>query len=222
MYSYTHRNGNLTVLVKRLMPQHHLPGESEGKIWMWTRCSRCDQEHGISKSTPRVLISAEARNLSFGKFLELSFSSHSAARRLSICGHLVNRDCLRFFGYGTQIYFAFTNDLNRSNFLIAFRLWHGIPKLSFFHFGDGYILFCTDFRLGSRVVMFRYSSVEIYTTCKPQPTLQFVNPIRQEWFEGQRRHVWLILFTILFINYLQLMYSGLIFMLHLSRFMLEV
>ncbi|KAG2580949.1 hypothetical protein PVAP13_6KG005200 [Panicum virgatum] len=141
MYSYTHRNGNLTVLVKRLKPQHHLPGESEGKIWMWTRCSRCDHEHGISKSTPRVLISAEARNLSFGKFLELSFSSHSAARRLSICGHLVNRDCLRFFG------------------------------------------------LGSRVAMFRYSSVEIYTTCKPQPTLQFVNPIRQEWFEGQRRHV---------------------------------
>ncbi|KAF8668280.1 hypothetical protein HU200_052335 [Digitaria exilis] len=141
MYSYTHRNGNLTVLVKRLMPQHHLPGESEGKIWMWTRCSRCDHEHGIFKSTPRVLISAEARNLSFGKFLELSFSSHSAARRLSICGHLVNRDCLRFFG------------------------------------------------LGSRVAMFRYSSVEIYTTCKPQPTLQFVNPIRQDWFEGQRRHV---------------------------------
>ncbi|AQK51227.1 Putative 1-phosphatidylinositol-4-phosphate 5-kinase/ zinc ion binding family [Zea mays] len=141
MYSYTHRNGNLTVLVKHLVPQHHLPGESEGKVWMWTRCSRCDHEHGVSKPTPRVLISAEARNLSFGKFLELSFSSHSAARRLSICGHLVNRDCLRFFG------------------------------------------------LGSKVAMFRYSSVEIYTTCKPQPTLQFVNPIRQDWFEGQRRNV---------------------------------
>lgn len=141
MYSYTHRNGNLTVLVKRLVPQHHLPGESEGKIWMWTRCSRCDHEQGISKPTPRVLISAEARNLSFGKFLELSFSSHSAARRLSICGHLVNRDCLRFFG------------------------------------------------LGSKVAMFRYSSVEIYKTCKPQPTLQFLNPTRQDWFEGQRRNV---------------------------------
>ncbi|TVU43798.1 hypothetical protein EJB05_10293, partial [Eragrostis curvula] len=124
VYSYTHRNGNLTVLVKRLAPQYHLPGESEGKIWMWTRCMRCDEEHGISKSTPRVLISAEARNLSFGKFLELSFSSHSAARRL-----------------------------------------------------------------GSKVAMFRYSSVEIYSTCKPQPMLQFFNPIRQDWFEGQWRHV---------------------------------
>lgn len=44
--------------------------------------------------------------------------------------------------------------------------------------------------------MFRYSSVEIYTTCKPQPTLQFVNPIRQDWFEGQRRNVWFILLTV--------------------------
>ncbi|CAM0910696.1 unnamed protein product [Alopecurus aequalis] len=141
IYSYTHQNGNLTVRTKQLVSQHSLPGESEGKIWMWTRCLRCEHEHGIFKSTPRVLISSEARNLSFGKFLELSFSSHSAARRLSICGHLVNRDCLRFFG------------------------------------------------LGSKVAMFRYSSVEIYTTCKPQPTLHFDNPSRQNWFEEERRHV---------------------------------
>ncbi|XP_044962353.1 1-phosphatidylinositol-3-phosphate 5-kinase FAB1A-like isoform X1 [Hordeum vulgare subsp. vulgare] len=141
IYSYTHQNGNLTVRTKHLVSKHGLPGESEGKIWMWTRCLRCEHEHGVSKSTPRVLISSEARNLSFGKFLELSFSSHSAARRLSICGHLVNRDCLRFFG------------------------------------------------LGSNVAMFRYSSVQIYTTCKPQPTLHFENPSRQNWFEEERRHV---------------------------------
>ncbi|XP_006659026.1 putative 1-phosphatidylinositol-3-phosphate 5-kinase FAB1D [Oryza brachyantha] len=141
LYSYTHRNGNLTVLVKYMAPQLQLPGGSEGKIWMWTRCLRCENEHGVSKSTPRVLISSEARNLSFGKFLELSFSSHSAARRLSICGHLVNRDCLRFFG------------------------------------------------LGSKVAMFRYSSVEIYTTCKPQTALQFDNPCRQDWFKEERRYV---------------------------------
>ncbi|KQJ94785.1 putative 1-phosphatidylinositol-3-phosphate 5-kinase FAB1D [Brachypodium distachyon] len=141
IYSYTHQNGNLTVQSKNLVSQHRLPGESEGKIWMWTRCLRCEHEHGTSKSTPRVLISSEARNLSFGKFLELSFSSHSAARRLSICGHLVNRDCLRFFG------------------------------------------------LGSKVAMFRYSSVEIYTTCKPPPTLHFDNPSRQNWFEKERIHI---------------------------------
>uniref|UniRef100_A0A0E0KX89 1-phosphatidylinositol-3-phosphate 5-kinase n=1 Tax=Oryza punctata TaxID=4537 RepID=A0A0E0KX89_ORYPU len=141
MYSYTHRNGNLTITVRRLLPQHHLPGESEGKIWMWTRCLRCEHESGISKSSRRVLISTEARNLSFGKFLELSFSSHSAARRLSVCGHLVNRDCLRFFG------------------------------------------------LGSKVAKFQYSSVEIYTACKPQRTLEFHNPDMREWFEQEGRNV---------------------------------
>ncbi|EAY96166.1 hypothetical protein OsI_18048 [Oryza sativa Indica Group] len=141
MYSYTHRNGNLTINVRRLLPQHHLPGESEGKIWMWTRCLRCEHERGISKSSRRVLISTEARNLSFGKFLELSFSSHSAARRLSVCGHLVNRDCLRFFG------------------------------------------------LGSKVAKFQYSSVEIYTACKPQRTLEFHNPDMREWFEQEGRNV---------------------------------
>uniref|UniRef100_A0ACD5U796 Uncharacterized protein n=1 Tax=Avena sativa TaxID=4498 RepID=A0ACD5U796_AVESA len=103
MYSYTHRGGNLTVLMKSLLPPHCLPGESKGKIWMWTRCLRCEHENGISKPSRRVLMSTAARNLSFGKFLELSFSSHSAARRLSICGHLVNRDCLRFFGLGSKV-----------------------------------------------------------------------------------------------------------------------
>ncbi|KAL6651680.1 hypothetical protein ACP70R_010605 [Stipagrostis hirtigluma subsp. patula] len=141
MYSYTHRNGNLTVLVKRLLPRYRLPGESEGKIWMWTRCLRCEHESGISKSSRRVLLSTEAHNLSFGKFLELSFSSHSAARRLSICGHLVNRDCLRFFG------------------------------------------------LGSKVAMLQYSSVEIYTACKPQATLEFHNPNTHQWYEQEGRTV---------------------------------
>ncbi|XP_066383293.1 putative 1-phosphatidylinositol-3-phosphate 5-kinase FAB1D isoform X2 [Miscanthus floridulus] len=103
MYSYTHRNGNLTVLVKRLLPKYRLPGESVGKIWMWTRCLRCEHENGISRSSRRVIMSTEAHYLSFGKFLELSFSSHSTARRLSICGHSLNRDCLRFFGLGSKV-----------------------------------------------------------------------------------------------------------------------
>ncbi|ONM15732.1 putative 1-phosphatidylinositol-3-phosphate 5-kinase FAB1D isoform X3 [Zea mays] len=103
MYSYTHRNGNLTVLVRHLLPKYRLPGESEGKIWMWTRCLRCERESGISRSSRRVIMSAEAHYLSFGKFLELSFSNHSTARRLSICGHSLNTDCLRFFGLGSKV-----------------------------------------------------------------------------------------------------------------------
>ncbi|XP_072990564.1 putative 1-phosphatidylinositol-3-phosphate 5-kinase FAB1D isoform X2 [Typha latifolia] len=141
VYNYTHSNGKITVLVRRLPPEFLLSGEAEGKIWMWSRCLRCERETGIAGSTPRVVISTSARNLSFGKFLELSFSSHSAARKLCSCGHSLHRDCLRFFG------------------------------------------------LGSKVAMFRYSAVEIYSACMPPPALEFHNPNRQEWLKEEVRTI---------------------------------
>lgn len=141
IYSYTHQNGNLTVFVRRLPSDFCLSGEGEGKIWMWTRCLRCEREHGMPKSTRRVVMSTAARGLSFGKFLDLSFSSHSAAGRLSKCGHSLHRDCLRFFG------------------------------------------------LGPIVAMFRYSSVEIYTACKPPLVLEFHNSHGQEWLKREMQNV---------------------------------
>lgn len=98
MYSYTHHDGTLTVLVKSLPLDAVLSGQGEGRIWMWTRCLRCS-----GKPTERVIISSSARSLSFGKFLELSFSTHSSAKKLSTCGHLLHRDCLRFFGLGPKV-----------------------------------------------------------------------------------------------------------------------
>lgn len=145
MYSYTHHNGTLSVLVKRLPLESTLSGVSQGRVWMWTRCLRCN-----AKPTQRVIISSAARNLSFGKFLELSFSTHSAAKKLSACGHLLHRDCLRFFGFG------------------------------------------------SKVAMFRYSSVEIYSACKPPLTLEFNNQNRRDWIDGEVKNVlvkWKLLFS---------------------------
>uniref|UniRef100_A0A453G1W4 Uncharacterized protein n=1 Tax=Aegilops tauschii subsp. strangulata TaxID=200361 RepID=A0A453G1W4_AEGTS len=130
MYSYTHHDGTLTVLVKSLRLEEALSGEGQRRIWMWTRCLRCS-----GMPTPRVIISSSARNLSFAKFLELSFSTHSSAKKLSTCGHLLHRDCLRFFG------------------------------------------------LGSKVAVFRYSSIEIYSATKPPMTLQFHNPNRKDWLD---------------------------------------
>ncbi|XP_042444463.1 putative 1-phosphatidylinositol-3-phosphate 5-kinase FAB1D isoform X1 [Zingiber officinale] len=101
VFCYTHQNGNLSVYVKKISPDSHLPGESEGKIWMWTRCLRC--KNGSEISTRRVPLSSSAHSLSFGKFLELSFSGHSAASRLSECGHSLHRDFLRFFGLGSKV-----------------------------------------------------------------------------------------------------------------------
>ncbi|XP_020573339.1 1-phosphatidylinositol-3-phosphate 5-kinase FAB1A-like [Phalaenopsis equestris] len=141
IYRFTHQNGNLTATVRLLPKESILLGEAEGKIWMWTRCLKCDHDRRGPKASRRVTMSSVARGLSFGKFLDLSFADHSAANRLSRCGHLLHKDCLRFFG------------------------------------------------LGSKVAMFRYSSVEIYTACKPQPLLEFYNQNGEDWIRKEAKDV---------------------------------
>ncbi|CAN1235338.1 Putative 1-phosphatidylinositol-3-phosphate 5-kinase FAB1D [Linum perenne] len=94
-YYYAHHDKQLTIRVKRLLKA--LPGEAEGKIWMWSRCGKCK---AVSRSTKRVLISTAARSLSFGKFLELSFTHQSSFGRSSSCGHSLDKDFLYFFGLG--------------------------------------------------------------------------------------------------------------------------
>ncbi|PHU24803.1 1-phosphatidylinositol-3-phosphate 5-kinase FAB1B [Capsicum chinense] len=100
---YTHRQGTLTISVKKLL-EILLPGEKEGKIWMWHRCLKCPRDNkGFPPATRRVVMSDAAWGLSFGKFLELSFSNHAAASRVASCGHSLHRDCLRFYGYGKMV-----------------------------------------------------------------------------------------------------------------------
>ena len=165
MYSYTHQNGNLSVHVRKLPPMLHLPGEAEGKIWMWTRCLRCKDGSGIS--TRRVVLSSSARYLSFGKFLELSFSCHSVAR-LSECGHMLHRDFLRFFGLAH---------------LASVFVWR---IMCFLFFERDYLYeFLKKCRLGSKVAVFVYSSVKIYAACKPPLVLDINNPKRQEWLRRE-------------------------------------
>lgn len=97
VHCYTHRQGSLTISVKKLPKV--LPGEREGKIWMWHRCLKCPRVNGFPPATRRIVMSDAAWGLSFGKFLELSFSNHAAASRVASCGHSLHRDCLRFYGY---------------------------------------------------------------------------------------------------------------------------
>ncbi|KAL4560117.1 hypothetical protein LXL04_032266 [Taraxacum kok-saghyz] len=99
---YTHRQGTLTISVKKL-PEILLPGEKEGKIWMWHRCLRCPRVGGFPPATRRIVMSDAAWGLSFGKFLELSFSNHAAASRVANCGHSLHRDCLRFYGIKEKV-----------------------------------------------------------------------------------------------------------------------
>ncbi|XVF43646.1 hypothetical protein PTKIN_Ptkin02bG0057200 [Pterospermum kingtungense] len=101
---YTHQQGNLTINVRRLSSLK-LPGEQDGKIWMWHRCLRCALIDGVPPATHRVVMSNAAWGLSFGKFLELSFSNHATANRVATCGHSLQRDCLRFYGFGNMVAF---------------------------------------------------------------------------------------------------------------------
>ncbi|XVF74230.1 hypothetical protein PTKIN_Ptkin13bG0093700 [Pterospermum kingtungense] len=102
VHCYTHRQGTLTISVKKL-PEILLPGEREGRIWMWHRCLRCPRTNGFPPATQRIVMSDAAWGLSFGKFLELSFSNHAAASRVASCGHSLHRDCLRFYGFGRMV-----------------------------------------------------------------------------------------------------------------------
>lgn len=102
VHCYTHRQGTLTISVKKL-PEFLLPGEREGKIWMWHRCLKCPRTNGFPPATRRIVMSDAAWGLSFGKFLELSFSNHAAASRVASCGHSLHRDCLRFYGFGQMV-----------------------------------------------------------------------------------------------------------------------
>ncbi|XP_022631797.1 1-phosphatidylinositol-3-phosphate 5-kinase FAB1B [Vigna radiata var. radiata] len=102
VHCYTHRQGTLTISVKKL-PEIILPGERDGKIWMWHRCLRCPRINGFPPATQRIVMSDAAWGLSLGKFLELSFSNHAAASRVASCGHSLHRDCLRFYGFGKMV-----------------------------------------------------------------------------------------------------------------------
>ncbi|KAF9677415.1 hypothetical protein SADUNF_Sadunf08G0105300 [Salix dunnii] len=101
---FTHQQGNLTINVRSLSSVR-LPGEHDGKIWMWHRCLRCSLIDGVPPATRRVVMSDAAWGLSFGKFLELSFSNHATANRVAPCGHSLQRDCLRFYGFGRMVVF---------------------------------------------------------------------------------------------------------------------
>ncbi|XP_051145938.1 putative 1-phosphatidylinositol-3-phosphate 5-kinase FAB1C isoform X2 [Andrographis paniculata] len=99
---YTHQHGNLTINVRHL-PTVKLPGEHDGKIWMWHRCLRCAHVEGVPPATQRVVMSNAAWGLSFGKFLELGFSNQATGNRVASCGHSLQRDCLRFYGFGSMV-----------------------------------------------------------------------------------------------------------------------
>ena len=163
VHCYTHRQGSLTISVKKLQ-DYLLAGEKEGKIWMWHRCLRCPRPNGFPPATLRVVMSDAAWGLSFGKFLELSFSNHAAASRVACCGHSLHRDCLRFYGY-------FQNGetcLKNSVFLCSNKLY--------------------PCRFGNMVACFRYATIDVNSVYLPPSVLSF-NYDNQDWIQRETDEV---------------------------------
>ena len=144
---YTHQQGSLIISVKKL-PDLPLTGEKDGKIWMWHRCLQCPRVNKIPPATRRVVMSDAAWGLSFGKFLELSFSNHAATSRVASCGHSLHRDCLRFYGYSSlRLIFSFSVSLSHSISLpqsCVYSVFNSFPltrlRLSLFHSRDYSVL----------------------------------------------------------------------------------
>lgn len=99
---YTNQYGCLKISVHRYS-SIKLPGERDGRIWMWHRCLECEYSNDVPPAVQRVVMSDAAWSLSFGKFLELSFSNHASANRVAICGHSLQKDCLHFYGSGSMV-----------------------------------------------------------------------------------------------------------------------
>ncbi|PSS18143.1 1-phosphatidylinositol-3-phosphate 5-kinase [Actinidia chinensis var. chinensis] len=159
VHCYTHRQGTLTISVKKL-PEFLLPGEREGKIWMWHRCLRCPRTNGFPPATRRIVMSDAAWGLSFGKFLELSFSNHAAASRVASCGHSLHRDCLRFYG----------------------QPYEGLMCISLSLCLSSNFRFHNMHRFGKMVACFRYASIHVHSVYLPPPKLDFKYE-NQDWIQ---------------------------------------
>lgn len=211
---YTHRQGTLTISVKKL-PEIILPGERDGKIWMWHRCLKCPRANGYPPATRRVLMSDAAWGLSFGKFLELSFSNHAAASRVASCGHSLHRDCLRFYGYDpllVSINIITTTWSHKSlpctvchssvseitvtgkqNMHAAFELGRVKSNRCWSFFIYMMLGWCS---LGQMVACFRYASIDVHSVYLPPSKLDF-NYKNQEWLGREVNEVKKICYPLL-------------------------
>ncbi|KAF9995690.1 1-phosphatidylinositol-3-phosphate 5-kinase, partial [Entomortierella chlamydospora] len=91
---YAHGDAKVTVSVEPWDSPTTLKKDS---IMMWSKCKVCNVE------TPQVYISDDAKNYSFGKFLELIFYQTNLTCRANICPHDINSNHVRYFLLDAQV-----------------------------------------------------------------------------------------------------------------------
>ncbi|EZG07778.1 hypothetical protein H106_03045 [Trichophyton rubrum CBS 735.88] len=86
---YVHGEAQVSVFVQ---PYPSKLRGLQDTILMWSCCKKCGNE------TPAMPMSDSTWRYSFGKYLELSFSSADLHARAGVCPHDLHRDHLRYFG----------------------------------------------------------------------------------------------------------------------------
>lgn len=87
---YVHGDAQISIFVQ---PYPSKLRGLQDTILMWSCCKICGNE------TPAMPMSDSTWKYSFGKYLELSFSSADLHVRAGVCSHDLHRDHLRYFGY---------------------------------------------------------------------------------------------------------------------------
>lgn len=170
---YAHDNKKITVQVQRLPSDKHLPGENEGKLWMWSSCQKCK---GSLNSTKRVLVPIAVRGVSFGKIIDHALSNRYLWCIPFSCGHFYYGDYFHFFGYATS-------PVNKSC-----TVWCVLGIRVHNYFLDektNIIIFFGACRLGSMIVRFKYSTVSTYFVSLPPRKVEFSHSIEGDFLQKE-------------------------------------
>ncbi|KAK9768053.1 Mitochondrial distribution and morphology protein 12 [Basidiobolus ranarum] len=92
--SYAHGDARVTVKIED--SESRMPGIDQ-TILMWSHCKIC------KKDTPVVPMSEETWNISFGKYMELTFYRKDLSCRAGICPHNIHREHIRLFALSNLV-----------------------------------------------------------------------------------------------------------------------
>eukprot|EP00798_Chlamydomonas_sp_ICE-L_P025226 gene25226-10872_t len=95
--TFLHGNARITMSIATLPPSAALPGEDQQQIWLWMRPKGMGPDS--HKSIRRVPLSPDGAALSFGQFLQLSFTSDE----LNVNKRSLHHDFVRYFGLGRTV-----------------------------------------------------------------------------------------------------------------------
>lgn len=99
--TYLHGKGRIALRVRQAPREIKASARNSNGMWIWSRCMRCDKlaaqgddrAKKLQAARRKVLLSEDAKAVSFGRFLELMLAG---SELYAACGHSLHRDHVRF------------------------------------------------------------------------------------------------------------------------------